>query len=111
MNSGKSSRKLQEVNENQLKEIWNSSQIVITLAYTPICGTCQVAKRMLEVVSNLLPQVPFLQINLNYYGELAQKYEIMSVPCLMIHHQGECVEKVYTFISVPFLYKKITSYL
>ncbi len=111
MNSGKNKKKLQEVNENQLQEIWDSNQIAITLAYTPICGTCQVAKRMLEVLSNLLPQVTFLQINLNYYGELAKEYEIMSVPCLMIHHHGECAEKIYTFNSVPFLYKKITSYL
>lgn len=51
------------------------------------------------------------QINLNYYGDMAIDLEIMSVPCIMIHKKGKCVEKIYAFESVPFLYKKITSYL
>ena len=49
-------------------------------------------------------------INLNYNANLAEELEIMSVPCIIIYKDGKFVEKIYAFESVPYLYKKITSY-
>ena len=103
--------RIQDTGYRQLQEFWETERMVITLAYTPICGTCQVAKRMLEVLATLLPDLTFTKINLNYDEQFSRDYEIMSVPCLIIYCDKECKEKIYALNSVPFLYKKITSYL
>ncbi|WP_040224652.1 thioredoxin family protein [Bhargavaea cecembensis] len=75
--------------------------------YTPLCGTCQVASRMLGVTEQLLPDLSIGKADLNYHEEIAVKYGVESVPCLLIAREGEPVEKVYAFRSVPYLYEKL----
>lgn len=75
--------------------------------YTPMCGTCAVASKMMEVIEKLLPEVPIGKANINFIEELAFDYQIESVPCLLISNNGEIVEKVYAFQSVPYLYEKL----
>ncbi|MFT9598789.1 thioredoxin family protein [Mesobacillus sp.] len=75
--------------------------------YTPMCGTCQVASKMLTVIEQLLPDVPSGKADLNYLPEMAEHFEINSVPCLIVLKKGEVQEKIYAFQSVPYLYEKL----
>lgn len=74
--------------------------------YTPMCGTCAVASKMLDVIETLLPELPMGKANINFFEQLAFDYQIESVPCLLINRDSE-VEKVYAFQSVPYLYEKL----
>jgi len=85
----------------------HNPEITAYYLYTPLCGTCQVASKMLSVVEELLPDLQLGQANLNYVEDLAIEHEIESVPCLLISENGEIREKVYAFHSVPFLYEKL----
>lgn len=78
--------------------------------YTPFCGTCQLAERMLHVVRELLPELSIGKINLNFAPELAQQFQIESVPCLLIFDRGKITEKIYAFHSVPYLYERLKEY-
>lgn len=75
--------------------------------YTPMCGTCQVASRMMEVTEQVVKNIEIGKANLNFMGQLAIDYEIESVPCLLIAENGDIVEKVYAFQSVPNLFEKL----
>lgn len=75
--------------------------------YTPMCGTCQVAGKMLTVIDQLLPEIPSGKADLNYLPEMAERFEIESVPCLIVLNKGEPLEKIYAFQSVPYLYEKL----
>lgn len=75
--------------------------------YTPMCGTCQVASKMLTVVEQLLPDLPSGKADLNFLPEMAGRFEIESVPCLIVLENGEVQEKIYAFQSVPYLYEKL----
>jgi thioredoxin 1 len=77
--------------------------------YTPLCGTCQVASRMLEVVSSLFPDLEIGKTDLNYAPDIAEAYEIMSVPCLFLVKEGKVAESIYAFQSVPYLLEKINT--
>jgi thioredoxin 1 len=74
--------------------------------YTPLCGTCQTASKILTVLEELI-DVPFIQTNLNYAPNLAVTLSIESVPCLLIVENGSILEKIYAFHSVPYLYEKL----
>ncbi|MEK9199269.1 thioredoxin family protein [Ureibacillus sp. 179-F W5.1 NHS] len=74
--------------------------------YTPMCGTCAVASKMLDVIETLLPELPLGKANINFLEQLAFDYQIESVPCLLISRDNQ-VEKVYAFQSVPYLYEKL----
>ena len=73
--------------------------------YTPLCGTCDVAKKFLEVIEQLLPDLPLGMANINYLEDLAYELKIESVPCLIVSNNGEIEQKIYAFQSVPYLYE------
>lgn len=75
--------------------------------YTPMCGTCMVAEKMMDVIEQLLPNVKIGKANINFTEQLAFEEKIESVPCLLIANRGKIVEKIYAFQSVPYLYEKL----
>lgn len=88
-------------------KVKNTEEAAAFYLYTPMCGTCQVAGKMLDVVTELLPDFKVGKANLNYVQEVAELYEIESVPCLLITRGGKVAEKIYAFQSVPYLYEKM----
>lgn len=93
-------------------EDWNRAQTAEKLTafylFTPICGTCAVASKMLSVVEAMRSDLSIGKADLNYVQELTAEYEIESVPCLLIHRPGQPVEKLYAFQSVPHLLEKLS---
>ncbi|MBY0096987.1 thioredoxin family protein [Mesobacillus maritimus] len=79
--------------------------------YTPICGTCQMAGKMLEVIAKLFPNMKIGRTDLNYIPALAEQFEVKSVPCLLIIQNGQVMETIFAFQSVPYLHEKIKSHL
>ena len=69
-----------------------------------MCGTCQVASKMLEVVEKLPHSFHFVKANLNYLPDFAGEYSIESVPCLILYRNEVEMKRIYAFQSVPFLY-------
>ncbi|WP_077619264.1 thioredoxin family protein [Bacillus sinesaloumensis] len=97
---------------------WNEKEIdsqLISLdefwlyLYTPMCGTCQVASKMITVVDELLPDVTIGKSDLNYLPQKAIDWQIESVPCLMHVKKGHVVKKYYAFHSVPYLLNLLTN--
>ncbi|MEW9501952.1 thioredoxin family protein [Jeotgalibacillus marinus] len=78
--------------------------------YTPMCGTCKLASRMLEITATTVTGYEIGKADLNYVGSLAETYQIESVPCLLIWKNGELVKKAYKFESVPNLYETLQSH-
>ena len=62
--------------------------------YAPMCGTCQVASKMMDVVEELLPSVEIGQANFNLARNILGKQQIESVPCLLISENGQIREKI-----------------
>lgn len=98
---------MDEWNLQQMKEMMEWEEDFLLYLYTPLCGTCQVAGKMLTIVAELLPNLKWGKSDLNYMPELAKDWEIESVPCLIIVKNKEVHEKHYAFHSVPFLYDSI----
>lgn len=67
---------------------------------TPLCGTCKVARRMLDIAAEMMPSLPLVEANLNLIPELATTFFIESVPCLLIKRMDGGVDKMYRFSSV-----------
>ncbi|MFC5773003.1 thioredoxin family protein [Ectobacillus antri] len=79
----------------------------VLYAHTPLCGTCQLAKKMLTVVEAALPELEIGMVDLNYAPDLARTYEIASVPCLLVLHEGKVDKQIYAFQSVNYLYDEL----
>lgn len=98
---------MEEWTKEKIETLLEEKQTGYLYFYTPMCGTCQVASKMLTVIEQLLPDVPSGKADLNYLPEMAERFEIESVPCLIILREGEEQEKIYAFQSVPYLFERL----
>lgn len=92
---------------NEVIERVKHDELTVVYVYTPLCGTCQVAKKMLTVTEAALPNLHIGMIDLNYAPHLAADYEIESVPCLLVFQRGGIIKRIYAFQSVEYLYYEL----
>jgi thioredoxin-like negative regulator of GroEL len=92
--------------QDDLNAFLGKSGTGLVYFYTPLCGTCQVAGKMLGVVEQIV-DVEVGKMNLNFYPGLAVEYAVESVPCLLFIRAGKLVETIYAFRSVPYLLEKV----
>ncbi|KYG90489.1 thiol reductase thioredoxin [[Bacillus] sp. KCTC 13219] len=100
---------MEEWTIEQWQQQLTKNDIVTLYLYTPICGTCAVASKMMNVVEQLLPTMPIGKMNLNYSEKLAIELQVESVPCLVISRGEGVFEKIYAFQSVLNLYEILKS--
>jgi thioredoxin 1 len=98
---------MKEYNEADVEELLQGKYTGFIYLYTPLCGTCQTASKILTVLEELIKDLPFIKSNLNYAPNLALSYSMESVPCLLVIKEGTVLEKIYAFHSVPYLYEKL----
>ncbi|MBS4200199.1 thioredoxin family protein [Bacillus sp. FJAT-49732] len=101
---------MKDVTKEDIMVMIDQHETTMLYFYTPLCGTCQVAGKMLGVVEQMFPNLLFGKADLNYVPELAKNFSIESVPCLLILKEGKVQEKIYAFKSVPYLHELISSY-
>ena len=75
--------------------------------HTPLCGTCALARRMLAVAEEIRPDYPVLAVNLNAEPGIAQRFQIESVPCLLVRNAQGFWAKMYRFSSVTDIVEKL----
>ncbi|MRG85153.1 thioredoxin family protein [Salinibacillus xinjiangensis] len=102
---------MEEIKKEDLSIILNSHYQQFIFIYTPFCGTCKLARRMLETIENIEGFPTFHTLNASLFPEFMQDYQVESVPCLVMMKKNQIQEKVYAFQSVPDMYRKIESYL
>mgnify|MGYP001178158384 CR=1 FL=1 len=98
------------LSESELEEELKKERSFIYIS-TPFCGTCQVAEKILQVVEKMMPKLELRTINANYFPKNMEKWQVESVPCLLVLEQGRIKEKVYAFHSVPFMYEFFKRYM
>jgi thioredoxin 1 len=99
---------MRELEPAQWKREWTFTPEPFALfVHTPLCGTCLAARKMLMVATEIVPDLPILSANLNIMPDLAQRFQIESVPCLLIKHEDGSWNKHYRFPSVTELVERM----
>ncbi|TFE24894.1 thioredoxin family protein [Cohnella luojiensis] len=101
---------MREWEPTEWKREWTFTPAPFALfVHTPLCGTCLAARRMLAVAAEIVPEVELMSANINVMPDLAQKFQIESVPCLMIKRKNGSWTKQYRFPSVTELVEILRS--
>jgi len=66
---------------------------------------------MLHYIEDVLDKEKFYELNATLAPQFMQDYKIMSIPCLIVFKQGEPVDRIYTFHSVPYILREMGPYL
>lgn len=96
---------MEEWSKEQWETAVKSGDKTAFYLYTPMCGTCAVASKMMNIIEQLLPEVKIGKANINFLEQIAFDFQIESVPCLLVSDGGKVINKIYAFQSVPFLYE------
>ncbi|UOF89252.1 thioredoxin family protein [Fodinisporobacter ferrooxydans] len=99
--------KVKDASERDIKQMQKDGKSFAVFFYTPLCGTCKVGERMLNIVLEMHASLPLVKCNVNFAANLVQTWQISSIPCLAIVRQGILYKKEYAMRSVDHLYQRL----
>nr|WP_106780681.1 thioredoxin family protein [Lysinibacillus timonensis] len=73
----------------QFNELINSEQPVIVKFYAGWCPDCTRMNMFIDPIIEEYSQYVWYQINRDEFPELAEKYQVMGIPSLLIYKNGE----------------------
>lgn len=81
-------------------KVLNSKGLVLVDFWAPWCGPCKMVAPVLEALATeLAGDVEIKKINTDENRHSAEKYEIMSIPTLMIFKDGNLIDTIIGFIG------------
>lgn len=86
--------------QNFESEITNSLSPIIVDFFASWCGPCKMLSPVLEKIDEKFGEnLKILKVDIDKFPELANKYNIMSVPTLIFFENGEIVRQETGFMS------------
>ena len=83
-----------DVSYNNFKEEVLNEKIKVLIDFNADwCGPCRMLKPILEELSKRRNDIKIVSINVDKEEELARKYDIYSIPCLILIKDGEVLKK------------------
>jgi len=85
-----------DVNVNNFEdEVINYKEKVLVDFNADWCGPCKMLKPILEEINN----IKVVSVNIDSEEELAEKYNIVSIPCLVLFNNGNEIKRNVGLIS------------
>ena len=75
--------------------------------YADWCGPCQMMKPTMEEFEKVHPEIKVTAVNIDEEEELAEKYGVSSIPCIVVLEDGEEVKREVGVVSLKKLEKMV----
>ena len=75
--------------------------------YADWCGPCQMMKPTMEEFEKAHPEIKVTAVNVDEQEELAEKYGVSSIPCIVVLKDGEEVNRAVGVQSLKKLEKLV----
>ena len=96
----------------QFEQVLNSTNPVFVDFWAEWCGPCRTVSPVVEELSKEYgDKVDFVKVNVDENNELAQKYNVFSIPTLAIFKDGEVVSQKVGAATKESFKTMIDSYL
>ncbi len=87
-------------NENFEKEVISSKKTILVDFWASWCGPCQMIAPIVEEISNELSErIEVGKLNVDEQPEIAIKYDVMSIPTLILFKDGKVVNTIIGYHS------------
>lgn len=78
-------------NDNFEQEVLQSEKTVLVDFYANWCGPCKMLSPIVDEVAEEVKNVKVCKVNIDEARDLAIKYDIMSIPTLLVFKNGNVV--------------------
>ena len=83
-----------QVNKDNFQEVvLNSDKPVLVDFWASWCGPCRMVAPVLEEIANERSDVKVCKVNVDEEPELAGRYNVMSIPTLLVVKEGQVVNQ------------------
>ena len=79
--------------DNFEKEVLNSDVTVLADFNADWCGPCRMLKPIVEEIASENPNIKVVSINIDDEDELADEYNVASIPCVVVFKNGVEVQR------------------
>ncbi len=83
---------VKEINEIEFKELTGSGKVVVD-CFAPWCGPCRMLSPIIDELASELTDYTFYKLNVDDNANIAEEYEIFSIPTLLYFEDGKLVKK------------------
>ena len=74
-------------------EVLNADKPVLVDFWAAWCGPCRMVAPMVEEIAEEREDIKVVKINVDEEQELASRYQVMSIPTLMVMEHGEVINR------------------
>ena len=82
------------INKNFKEDVLNNKGLTIVDFWAAWCGPCQMLSPVLHEVAEEHPEVKIVKVNVDENEDLAIKFNVMSIPTLIVYKDGKSVNRV-----------------
>ena len=85
--------------DNFEKEVLQANQTVLVDFFANWCGPCKMLSPIVDEVAEEVSNVKVCKVNIDEARDLASKYDIMSIPTLLVFKNGNLVNTSLGLVS------------
>ena len=85
---------IKEIKENEFNElVLKSKEKVLVDFYATWCGPCRMLRPILDEIASERTGVKIMSIDVDEASDLARKYGIISIPCVIVFQDGKEISR------------------
>ena len=73
-------------------DVMNSKHLVLVDFFATWCGPCQMVGPIVEQLSEEVPNVKFVKVDVDENTDIARQYRVISVPTFVLIRDGQAVK-------------------
>ena len=89
---------VKNINENEFEKEIEKGKVLVDF-YATWCGPCKMLSPVIEEFSEKYSDIKFLKVNVDNELQLAQKFNVMSIPTLILFEDGKEIKKNIGLLS------------
>lgn len=93
---------VKQINSDEFKEAIKEGKVVVDL-FATWCGPCKMLSPILDEISEEITTTKFYKIDVDDNEDIARKYNVMSIPTVLVFENGELINTIVGLKSREFL--------